>query len=47
MQYDFLGVLGSADFISELKLSVPGCVDRLDQPEVPILRGEQMEKVKI
>ena len=44
MQYDFEGVLGSAEFNAQLKLDVPGCVDRLDRPEVPILRSNPIKK---
>ena len=36
MQYDFREGFGSAEFISQLKLDVPGCVDRLDRPDGPI-----------
>ena len=44
MQYDFWGVFGSAEFNSRLKLDVPSCVDRLDRPEVPILRSHPIKK---
>ena len=43
-QYDFQGALGSADLISQLKLDVPGCIDRLDQLDVPILRLNPIKK---
>ena len=46
MQYDFRGGFGSAEFISQLKLDVPGCVDRLDRPDVPILRSNPIKKAK-
>ena len=44
MQYDFWGVFGSAEFDSRLKLDVPICVDRLDRPDVPILRSHPIKK---
>ena len=41
MQYDFREGFGSAEFISQLKLDVPGCVDRLD---LPIMRSNPIKK---